>query len=196
MSSVEHVIPARGGLAVELEGGDRLTVVDLEGLQVGDLIAVVRGVPGEFLSVAHTRGKLGRLSVREPDSLWTNLRRPILQVVQDTVGCHDLLWPACDPERYQQDFGISGHDNCRENLHRAMAGALAYTAVPDPVNLFMHTEIGPAGELQIAAPLSRPGDQITLVCLLPCTVAVSACPQDQNPCNGYQPSPLLIRIDR
>ncbi|HZU13827.1 MAG TPA: urea carboxylase-associated family protein [Chloroflexota bacterium] len=191
----EITIPARGARVVTLRPGDRVTVVDVEGQQVGDLVALVEGTP-EFLSVSHTRTKLGKLSIAEGDILWSNLRRPVLRVTRDTVARHDLLWAACDPQRYGQDFGVSGHANCRENLHRVLGGRVPYDAVPDPVNIFMASTVQPDGTLDVELPQSRAGDEITFDALLPCTVAVSACPQDLNACNGYNPTPLQLRVER
>jgi uncharacterized protein YcgI (DUF1989 family) len=191
----EITIPACTGAAVTLQRGDRLTIVDGEGEQVADVVALVEG-SREFLSVAHTRAKLEKLSIGEGDTLWSNLRRPVLRVARDTVGRHDLLWAACDPERYDQDFGVTGHANCRENLYHALNGRVPYEAVPDPVNVFMATRVLPDGSLDIERPASRAGDEITFEALVPCTVAVSACPQDLNACNGYNPTSLRLCLER
>ncbi|GAC1445723.1 MAG: urea carboxylase-associated family protein [Chloroflexota bacterium] len=190
------MIPASRGVAVHLDGGDRLTVIDLEGQQVADMVAVLDESDAEFLSVSHTRSKLSKLSIATGDTLWTNLRRPIMTVVKDSVGKHDLLWAACDPERYSQDFGVAPHSNCRQNLHEALEGRIPYESIPDPVNIFMATTISGNGVLEIEEPVSRAGDAITFEAILACTVAVSACPQDMNACNAFKPTSIGLRVDR
>jgi uncharacterized protein len=66
--------------------------------------------------------------------------------------------------------------------------------IPDPLNVFMRQELAPDGSLSVEPPLSGPGDFIELRMATDCIIAISACPQDQNPCNGWQITDL--RLDR
>jgi uncharacterized protein YcgI (DUF1989 family) len=72
--------------------------------------------------------------------------------------------------------------------------ALAYELVPDPVNLFERTAIGPDGSMEVVAPQTRAGDFVLLRAEADLIVGVSACPQDQNPCNGFNPTDILIQV--
>ncbi|MCL6595159.1 MAG: urea carboxylase-associated family protein [Firmicutes bacterium] len=178
---------------VSLGAGDRLRVVDLEGSQVADLVAFVADRPDAVLSASHTRTALGRLSPGPGDLLYDTRRLPVLRLVEDSVGVHDLLYPCCDPERYRMLGGHEGHPNCRD----ALAAALPELGrVPDPWNVFMRTSVDAEGRLTVERPLSRAGDHVVVEALVPLTVAVSACPMDLNDCNGGVPSAIgLERIE-
>ena len=100
-----------------------------------------------------------KLAAAVGDSFVTNRRRKILTLVEDTSGGrHDTLMAACDVERYGL-LGVKGHhDNCRDNLHAALAElGLTVPATPSPLNLFMNIPWTPAGALAWAEPVSTPG---------------------------------------
>lgn len=188
-------IPARQGRAFHLAQGEYLRLIDVEGRQVADFLAYVAGDPGEWLSPSHTRAGLGRLFPTVGQTLLSNRRRPLLTLVADSVGRHDTLYPPCDAVRYSRDFGVAGHANCETNLRTALAAAgIALQWVPDVFNFFMNTVYTAEGGLEIAAPLSGPGDHVLLAAAADLIVAVSACPQDLNACNGFAPSDLHVEI--
>ncbi|MGH7611744.1 MAG: DUF1989 domain-containing protein [Candidatus Dormibacteria bacterium] len=195
-SAVEEVVvPARSARALVLRSGQRLEIVDVEGEQVADLVAFPPDGDGEWLSPSHTRGGLQSLRLRVDGLLLSNRRRPLLRVVEDQVGVHDLLFAMCDEARYRLDYGIPDHPNCRDNLAQALLpwGVRAYQ-LPDPVNVFQNSPVGEDGAISQAPPRSRPGDRLVLEALTDLVVGVSACAQDQNPCNGWNPTAILLRI--
>ena len=113
------LIPARTGVAVRVAAGQLLEVATPTGTQVVDFWAVAGD---EVLSVAHTRAALLRLVPRVGDMLVTDLRGPMMTLVEDTSpGVHDTLVPACDPARYVQ-LGAPGHASCAANFASALAG--------------------------------------------------------------------------
>ena len=89
------VVPPRHGRAVALAAGQRVRVIDIEGGQVGDVFAFVSGARDEYHSAAHTRAHVNRLFPALGEPFVTNLRRPVLTLVEDTSpGHHDMLIPA------------------------------------------------------------------------------------------------------
>jgi uncharacterized protein YcgI (DUF1989 family) len=191
--ATEVVVPPREGRSVEVPAGAVLTIVDVEGKQVADLISYLIADAGEFLSTTHTVGILDRLKLRVRDRLFSNLRRPLWEIVRDDVGVHDLLFPACDPERYRSLGAPEGHASCRVNLARATG--LTYNAIPNPLNVFMNTSVPTLDEIVMDEPLSIAGSSFSIRSLVDQIAAVSACPMDLNPCNGYKPSSLLLRVE-
>jgi uncharacterized protein YcgI (DUF1989 family) len=189
----EVLIPPREARAVEVPAGATLTITDVEGKQVGDLISYVRADASEYLSTTHTIGILDRLKLRVGDRLYSNLRRPLWEIVRDDVGVHDLLFPACDPERYRSLGADEGHASCRVNL--AQATSLPYNAIPNPLNVFMNTSVPTLDEIVMEEPLSVAGSSFGIRSLVDQVAAVSACPMDLNPCNGFRPSRLLLRVE-
>ena len=89
------VVPAATATALEAAAGSLLRVTDPEGAPVGDLFCVSRSGPTERFSQAPTRVYLQRLSLRPGDALWSTRDRPLLTLVEDTVGVHDLLFCGC-----------------------------------------------------------------------------------------------------
>ncbi|GAA2726520.1 urea carboxylase-associated family protein [Actinocorallia aurantiaca] len=188
------VVPARTGRGVRVAAGRRVSVVDLEGGQVGDVFAFTADM-SEHLSAAHTRAATDRLFPAQGRHFVTDRRRPILALVSDTSpGRHDMLIPACDPARYASLGAEPGHPSCAENLHRALAElGTASPLTPQPVNVFMHIPVD-GDELRWLPATTRPGDAITFQAVVDCVFVVSACPQDLVDINGGDPTPLAIDL--
>jgi len=115
-------IPARRGKAAHVSAGQRVRVVNTHGTQVVDAWAFNARDVTEWMSMEASRAWFMKLAAAVGDTFVTNRRRPILTLVEDTSGCaHDTLMAPCDPHRYGL-LGVEGyHDNCRDNLHAALA---------------------------------------------------------------------------
>ena len=200
-SSPLVTIPARGGKAAFVEAGQRIRVINTHGQQVVDTWAFRRDELTEFMSMEHSRTFLSRIMARVGDSMVTNHRRPILTLVEDTTvegdsaGIHDTLLAACDRYRYEL-LGCEGyHDNCTDNLAAALAElGLTLPETPSPWNLFMNIPVASDGTVSFQAPVSRPGDSVTLRAEMDCVVAFSACPQDIVPINGVDCIPTEAHL--
>jgi uncharacterized protein YcgI (DUF1989 family) len=184
------------GYAVEVLEGQLLQIIDVQGKQVGDFVAFNLHDRAEFLSVAHTRAGNANLLLQTGMTLLSNRRRPMFELVEDTVGRHDMLYAACDPKRYE-DLGVPGHASCRVALTDALTPyEVDYDRVPDPINWFMNVSVLSQGELEVREPISERNDYVILRALMDTLIALSPCPQDQNETNGFQPSDLLVRVYR
>ncbi len=192
-----QTIPARRGKAAIVVAGQKVKVINTHGQQVVDTWAFVHHDLGEFMSMEHTRATLVKMTPAMGDHLYTNRRRPILTLVEDTSpGIHDTLLAACDSYRY----GLLGcseyHDNCTDNLAAAM-GALDLRApeTPSPLNLFMNIPWSEDGSLAFEPPMSKPGDYVVLEARLDLVIAFSACPQDILPVNGRAGTPTEAHFE-
>lgn len=197
MSHAERafVIPAGHARMWRMRAGERVTIAQTEGHQVGDLIAFNAADPTEFLSPSHTRRCANSIRVTTGSSLYTNHREPILEIVEDTLGVHDLLAAACDPYRYRRDFGVEDHRSCRMNFVEALAPlAIPDWRVPDPVNLFQHSPVLPDGQFLSRPSPAGPDDHVTLLARMDVIAAVSACPQDLAPTNAGRITALRVRL--
>jgi uncharacterized protein YcgI (DUF1989 family) len=97
--------------------------------------------------------------------------------------------------RYLVGYGVKEHRNCKENLHDALAEFNLYPPVmPEVVNLFQNSEPDEEGNLSVNEPLSKAGDYVVLRSLVDLLVVASACPQDLNPCNGFNPTDLMLEV--
>jgi len=194
--SLRVVVPAGEGRARQAPPGAQVIIETPTGSQVGDLFAFRADDPTEFVSAAHTRVWSGRLFPRIGQPFVSNRRRPLLTLVGDTSpGVHDMLVPACDPERYRQ-LGVEGwHASCAENLREAVADLGVVVAdPPQPVNVFMEVSLDPGGGLALRPSPARPGDRLSLRAEAPLVVALSACPQDLVQISAHGPTDLVLEV--
>lgn len=187
-------IPAGTALAVTLRPGQTLRIVNVEGQQVADFIAFNADDLTEAFSTMHSVVSIGRLFPTTGDRLRSNRRRPMVEIVRDDTGRHDMIIAACDPWRYENDFGVTGHRNCSDNFLEALrAWRLERHQLPHPVNFFQNMRY-PDGRVEFDASLARPGDAIELRALMSLVAAVSACPMDLNPISGFRTHDLAIEV--
>jgi hypothetical protein len=187
MNSGEHMIAPMSGHALRLDRGDLLRVTDVDGQQVADLVAFNAARPDEHFSQGFTRANNDKAGVGIGDHLYSNLNTPMLTVVEDTVGAHDMLFPPCSSFLYRHVFGVEGKTGCREHLTAVLEPfGIGFEQVTDPFNVFMNTGIDEDGRMAIYEPLSRSGDHLDLRAEIDLLVAVSACAADVNACNGGQ----------
>jgi uncharacterized protein len=194
----EHLAPAMHGVAFAVRHGDRLQIIDVRGQQVGDLVAFTAHDHDEYLSPAHTVTQNWSIALKPGDVLASNRRNDLFRIVEDTVGCHDIIVPCCDSEAYVKRYQLAGHRSCRSNLVEAFAAI----GIDLPVrgenawNIFMKTEIKPDGKIVYLEPEHGPGSYLLLDVLVDMLVGLSACPQDQTPTNGFCCTELQARIWR
>ena len=191
--SKEYIIPACSGMKIEVRKGQKIAVIDIEGGQVVDFFAEMTGNPNEFLSTGVTIDCNESLKRKVGDILYTNRYQPMMKILSDDVGEHDLLHPCCRPEMY--DFFYhngEGHPNCFDNINHALG---EQRAIIVPLNLFMHTKIGADGSISVEAPISKAGDKIVLEALQDITLGVAACSVLESKCNSGKCSPIQIEID-
>ena len=183
---MRHVIPARQGVAHRVNKGRTVKVINTHGSQVVDFWAFNAEDLGECMSMEHSRPALLKTVPATGDTLVTNRRRPILTIVEDTSpGVHDTLIASCDVYRYQQLGCREYHDNCTDNLGRALQSiGLERVVHPCPFNLFMNIPVERDNTVSFQPPLSRPGDYISFRAEMDVVVGFSACPQDLVPING------------
>jgi uncharacterized protein len=183
------------GVAVEVKTGQVLQIATVKGKQVADFVAFNLDDRAEALSTAVTRAKNSSIMLQQGMKLYSNRRNALFELSEDTVGRHDMLFAACDPRRYKDDFGLDEHANCREALTGALTEyGVGYDQIPDPINWFMNVSILQRGELEIRESLAERNDYVLLTALMDVVAAISACPQDQNATNGGAPSDILVRF--
>jgi uncharacterized protein YcgI (DUF1989 family) len=154
----------------------------------------------------HTRAATLHLRPKLNDTLVSNMREPLLTLVEDTSpGIHDTLIAACDPARYK-GLGVDKweeHGSCAENLVLALkelneraglkgakgVGAdVTINSVPAPLNLFMNIPWTDAGDVSFDAPKGKANDYVRLKAERDVVVVMSSCPQDILDINGKKPS--------
>ena len=191
--SEEYIIPACSGIKIDVNQGQNITIIDIEGGQVVDFFAEVTDSQNEFLSTGVTIDCNESLKLEIGDIIYTYLYHPMMKVLLDDVGEHDLLHPCCRPEMYDFFYHNSkGHPNCFDNINNALN---EQRPIITPVNLFMHTKINTNGSIAVEAPISKAGDKIVIKALLNITLGVAACSVSESKCNSGKCSPVKIIID-
>lgn len=192
----EVLVPGGYARAFEVEKDDLITVIDLEGGQIADFIAFNRNRLTERFSPSHTRLALHSTRLKVGDVMRSNLRRPMIEVIEDTVGTHDFLIPACDEQRYWVDYGVREHRSCLANFEDALVPwEIPREQIPDPLNIFENASVGIDGTLVHLPVISNAGDRLVLRALIPLVCAVSACPMDLNVTGGERITDIRVVIE-
>jgi uncharacterized protein len=183
--------------AFEVREGQFIQISDMLGKQVAVCVGFNLNDFDETLSPANTRMGNNALMLREGHILYSNRHNRMLTIIADSVGRHDMLMPACNAQRYVEDYGVAEHANCTDNFLRALVARkyeIAADRLPDPINFFMNVGIKARGELEIREPLSNRNDNVLLKAQMDCLLVISACPNEQNAMNGFKPTDILVRV--
>jgi uncharacterized protein len=192
-------VPAGEGFAHELERGEVLRIVDLHGNQAVDTL---------FFDALDYRNRYSAVdTLREQAGVYLGLGsrllaldgEPLVTIVGDTCGRHDTLGGACSQESNVVRYGEhTRHMHACRNTF--LAEALAWGRGLDKrdlsanVNFFMNVPLTPAGGLSFADGVSAPGKYVELRADRETLVLISNCPQLNNPCNAYEPTPVRLLI--
>jgi uncharacterized protein YcgI (DUF1989 family) len=183
-----ETVPARKGNAVHVNKDQAITIINTHGTQVVDTWCFMAEDLSEFMSMEHQRSVTQSVFPIVGQSLYSNNRRPILTLEEDTSpGRHDTLLAACDVFRYQMLGCEDYHDNCTDNLATAMnAIGCPVSETPSPLNLWMNIPFQSDGRTEFCPPLSKPGDLVRMRAHHNVIVVMSTCPQDMVPINGEE----------
>jgi aminomethyltransferase len=187
-------------LAYEVEAGCYIQVIDVEGRQCSDFLAfdAARLAEGaeRGLDATTTRNLMGS-AYPQPGlfgKFFDQDMRPLVDVVRDTVGRHDTFALACNA-KYYEDLGYPGHVNCTDNFNGQLArfGIAARRGWP-ALNFFYNTFFNDANQLFFDEPWSAPGDYVLLRAMTSLICASSACPDDIDPANAWNPTDIHVRV--
>jgi uncharacterized protein YcgI (DUF1989 family) len=187
-----HRLAPQSGTGFALPAGALLTVTDPMGGQVSDFYCLNAADHREALSSGRTLDYLGRLAITTGDILYSNRSRPMVTVVDDTCGRHDLLLTPCSQQTFDllyPEFGGAAHPNCLDNLSRGLAGfGVTSDQIGSTFNIFMNVWTEPDGSLHIDPPISRPGDHVVLRAEMDLHVGLTACSAEKS--NGGTLKPI------
>ena len=189
-------IPPRSGTAFMLDKGQRLTVIDPRGEQVADLLAFARNDVREVISSGRTFDYANRIYLTTGDVLYSNRSRPLLTIVEDSVGRHDFLLTPCSKDTFRIIYGdVDPHRGCFGNLAAALAPhGVTEDIIPVAFNCFMNVPVdGATGTFTVEPPLSRAGDYIAFRAEEDLVIGLTACSALQS--NNGSFKPIHWRID-
>lgn len=189
------IIPPRGYLGAEVRTGQTIRVTDVEGQQVGDLVAFAKNNLREKFWISNTIRLNGTIYVTTGHTLYSELSRPMLHIRAGSGERHDLLAGSCNAEIDKVRYGVDDHQGCVENFVKALAPwGITRDEVPMSLNLWMNCPVRSDGTWSIEEPQSSAGSFVELEAAMDLVVALSNCPQDLNPCNSGTLKPLRWEI--
>ncbi len=190
-------IPALGPWSAVVRAGERLVIVDVAGQQAVDALFYAADDPAERYGAAETVAAGRRPFLGLGSRLLSNEGRAMLTIVADDTGRHDTVAGCCSKASNAVRFGeeAAALPACRQNFlaEGARWGLTARDLVPN-VNFFMNVPVEAGGRLAIADGLSRAGSTVELRAERDVIVLLSACPQINNPANGFDPTPVDVRV--
>jgi urea carboxylase-associated protein 1 len=180
--------------------GETLRILDLEGNQAADTLFFNADEPAERYSAADTIREQGNVYLSAGTVLMSNACRPMLTISADTVGRHDTLGGACATESNTVRYALEKKSMhaCRDSYLLAVAEneqyGLTKRDIGHNINFFMNVPVTPDGKLTFEDGLSAPGKYVELKAHMAIIVLISNCPQLNNPCNAYNPTPIEVLI--
>lgn len=188
----EYIINPCSGVRIEVTKGQQIEIVDIEGGQVVDFFAEMKGDSTEFISPGVTIDCNESLRLHVGDLIYSNKYKPMFKILYDDVKEHDLLHPCCRPEMYAFFYhNGENHPNCFDNINQALGTS---HPIIRPVNLFMYTKVNSDGSIEVHEPLSKANDRIVLEAIEDMALGIAACSVLESSCNSGKCTAIKIIV--
>jgi uncharacterized protein len=179
--------------------GQILRIVDLEGNQAADTFFFNANDVSERYSAQDTIREQGSIYLTTGTKLMSNLCREMLAITADTCGRHDTLGGACAAESNMVRYSLDKRfmHACRDTflLQMALSGyRVKKRDLAHNINFFMNVPVTPDGGLRFADGVSEPGKYVEMRAGMDVLCLISNCPQLNNPCNAYNPTPIRVLL--
>lgn len=193
----DEIVPARSPWLHHIAAGQTLRIVDLEGNQAVDFLLYATADDAERYSAQDTVASQGNLFLREGTVLRSNEGRAMMTITASAVDYHDTIGGACSCESNTLRYGhhTKSEHACVENFLEAnLLEGRGKRDIVSNINFFMNVPVEADGSLGIVDGISAPGLTVDLRAEMDVTVVVSNCPQINNPCNGFNPTPVRMIV--
>lgn len=180
--------------------GQTIRILDLEGNQAADTLFYSAADPAERYSATDTIREQGKVYLTTGSVLMSNQVNPMLKIVADTCGRHDTIGGACATESNTVRYALEKKcmHACRDSWLLAIAEnedlGLSKKDITHNINFFMNVPVTADGGLSFADGISGAGKYVELEALMDTIVLISNCPQLNNPCNAYNPTPIEVLV--
>lgn len=192
----ELIIEPGTGKALPLKTGQILRIEQVEGLQCADFNCFNLHDYKEFMHTGRTRHMHG-LHPTVGDFLWSAppRERPMMAIIEDTVGTNDALYPRCSAFLFEYHYGLSVHTNCHDiQAESQREFGLTPDDVHDSLNFFMHTGVDQNGRPFIAENLAGKGDYVELLALIDVLAVPNVCGADVMATSNFELKPLRLVV--
>jgi uncharacterized protein len=191
-----NIIAPRTGAGFLLKKDQSLTIIDIEGEQVADLMCYNAADKLEYLSSGRTIDYAEKIFLTKGDQFYSNRSNIMFEITKDEVGRHDFLLTPCSSEMFRKIYGhTEPHHGCFGNLCKAFAPfGILPDQVPVTFNVFMNVSVnGDSGKIAVLPPLSRAGDKLVIKAGMDLIVGLTACSAGMS--NNFRFKPIGYRID-
>jgi uncharacterized protein len=195
-----QVVPAGEYWIDSIKKGQVLRIVDVEGNQAADTLFFNAADISERYSAVDTIREQRNVYLSCGSRLVSTCGNVLAEIVADTVGRHDTLGGACAAESNTVRYALDKRTmhSCRDSYLLAAAKhdhlGIGKRDLSHNINFFMNVPVTPEGGLSFADGLSGPGQYVEMRAAMDIIVLISNCPQLNNPCNAYNPTPLEVLI--
>lgn len=195
----DEILPAGKGWLHPLKAGQRFRILDLEGNQAVDTLFFNAADPADRYDAVNTIREQGNIFLTAGTRLMSSEGNHLLTITADTCGRHDTLGGACSSESNTVRYALEKRHmhSCRDSFLLALARAPMGMGKRDlgaNINFFMNVPVTPEGGLTFADGVSAPGKYVEMRAEVDVMVLISNCPQLNNPCNAYNPTPVRLLI--
>ena len=197
--SYSAVVPAGEPWIYELRKGQVLRIVDLHGNQAVDTFFYNAHNYADRYSAVDTLQRQANIYLTTGTKLISTEGRVMLEITADTCGRHDTLGGACSQESNRVRYAIEKRPMhaCRQSFLKAIlqwGRGLEKRDIGHNINFFMNVPVTPEGKLTFEDGISQPGKYVEMRAEMDVLVLVSNCPQLNNPCNAYNPTPVQMLV--
>lgn len=199
-ATCREIVPAGDYFMKVVNKGQTFRILDLEGNQAADTLFYNAEDPAERYSAMDTIREQGNVYLTAGTKLLSNLGNLMLEIVADTCGRHDTLGGACATESNTVRYALEKKcmHACRDSWMLAVTEneefGMSKRDITHNINFFMNVPITTDGGLTFEDGISAPGKYVEMKACMDTIVLISNCPQLNNPCNGYNPTPIEVII--
>lgn len=198
-AAYDHVLPAGEGWLHPIRAGQTFRILDLEGNQAVDTLFYSAHDVTERYSATETLKQQGAIYLTAGSRLMSSHGREMLAITADTCGRHDTLGGACAAESNAVRYALDKRPmhSCRDTFLKCLwqyDGGLTKRDLTSNINFFMNVPVTPTGGLEFADGVSAPGKYVEMRAAMDVLCLISNCPQLNNPCNAYNPTPVRLLI--
>jgi len=193
----DEIIPARAPWARVVNAGQTLRIVDLEGNQAVDFLVFNAHDHADRYSASNTMAAQKNIFLVTGSKLLSGEGNVMMTIVDTNVAYHDTIGGACSPESNTLRYGhhTKHQHGCVDNfLNAGSWHGLGKRDMTSNINLFMNVPVEPDGSLGIVDGISAPGKYVDLKAVIDVLCVISNCPQINNPCNAFNPTPVRAVI--
>ena len=203
LAVVDEICAAGDAWVKVVKKGQIFRIVDLEGNQAVDTLFYNAHDAAERYSATDTVRRQNMLYLTTGSKLYSNLGNVMLTIIADTCGRHDTVGGACSAESNTTRYALEKYPmhSCRDSFLHALAHepiceqlGMSKRDIPSNINFFMNVPVSEEGGLDFADGVSAPGKYVEMKAEMDVVVLISNCPQLNNPCNAYNPTPIRLLV--